>query len=102
MVRELQVAAPEVSKWSDAAASREVLYDFVFQGVALPDDFKAELLSASGLEWAYAQGEAPRSWGAAKASWDAYNLWRAEHPEVEDLSPGQRLGLYFSGGKNED
>ncbi len=78
MVKELQVRVPEVSKWDDHQARTEVLYEYVMEGVALPDDFREELRESSGLAWFYQAKEALGK-GAVKAAmeWDAWHLEQA-------------------------
>jgi len=78
MVKELNVKVPEVSKWDDPLAFSDVLYEYVVEGVALPDDLREELRESSGLAWFY-QGKEALGKSAVKAAmeWDAWHLEQA-------------------------
>jgi hypothetical protein len=97
MVKELQVKVPEVSKWDNAEAFNQVLYEYAVEGVALPDDLREELRESSGLAWFY-QNKAALGPAVVRAAmeWDAYHLWLGAHPEMEELTPGERLGQWSS------
>jgi len=76
LVSELHVPEVEYDKWrDDLRAFDQVLGEFVYEGIPLPDDFARYLRCESGLDWLYRdQLNLGKSIGAAGMEWDAYFL----------------------------
>lgn len=73
MVKELYVQDNRPTRTT--AQEDQLLYEFVVEGVPLPDEFAEDLRARSGLEWMYRDAEL-RSPSAKRAAmeWDAFHL----------------------------
>lgn len=90
MVQELKIETPEPKlSWE---TQQQLLFEFAVEGLPLPEKMDDLLKERAG----FLPSDRDPSAVKAEKAWDAYHLWLAANPEVEDLTPGERLQLYFS------
>ncbi len=90
MVKELQAPKPESDDipWEEQTL---YYYELAVEGIPLPE--KMEKLLEDRLHTFV--GERSSEMARADREWEAYALWRAAHPEAEELTPGRRLTACF-------
>lgn len=89
MVKELKVSEPPAGlSWEEES---QMYYELAVEGIPLPEKLEKVLESRLNIFLGDRDPAALR----AEKEWDSYALWRAAHPEAEDLTPGERLKLCF-------
>lgn len=89
MVRELHVEDPSAGK-VDWETETELLHDMVYLGIELPENLVEQRRERLG----WTPSERPPEAALAEKLWDAYHVWLAGKPELENVSPSKRLSLY--------
>ena len=92
MVKELKIDAP-TPKNQDWEKETLLWYEFVVEGVALPDSEK-ELLRD---RYSFVPADRDSAAVAAEKQWDAYTLWA--EGKLDERSPRERFAEYFKDAK---